>query len=122
VRACCLHCEAEHLLFDVDFHGYGSAFCDRALFQPTEQTLLPRPPLVVWQCLNCGSSHHCVVVHIDGINKEEFDGMMRQYDGELTLEQRTELWSESFGWFSLDSTCLHCGLHTENLVSYETDL
>ena len=48
LRADCLNCQNQHLLFDSHLHGWNGFICHEE-----EQAGLPRPALVAWKCLEC---------------------------------------------------------------------
>jgi catechol 2,3-dioxygenase-like lactoylglutathione lyase family enzyme len=55
-------------------------------------------------------------------------GLRKHYDytehgdplGPVVLSSDEERWPDTFGWFSLDLTCVACGRLSPELVSYET--
>lgn len=108
LRGDCLKCKIQHLLFDADFHGWNGFICHEE-----EQAALPRPDLIAWKCLNCGSEAHKLEITIVGEDVEEFEENAGEKFG-------PDSWPEAFGWFSLDVCCVGCEKITKDLVSYES--
>jgi hypothetical protein len=53
IRCRCLTCGRDHLLLDVEFHGWNGWVCHNPA-----QADRPRPPLVPWRCVSCGGEPH----------------------------------------------------------------
>ena len=108
VTACCTQCRREYLLFDKDFHGWDGFVCRDA-----EQGALPRPALVAWKCLVCGSTEHEASVQIQTEGKADFvEGTEGEFD--------PQRWPDAFGWFGMATKCAGCGKETAEWISYET--
>ena len=108
LKALCVNCLAQHLLLDVDFHGWDGFVC-----HDPKQAALPRPEVTPWKCLTCAGLAHKMVVHITGEGQQHFTSEA----GESFDKER---WPDAFGWFSLDTTCVACGRVSTDLVAYET--
>lgn len=108
IKAACVDCGAEHLLFDKDFHGWDGYVC-----HDPQTAALPRPELVRWKCLSCGGTRHTAEVGVQSEGKEDFIE-------ECGEEFPAERWVDGFGWFSMSIVCKDCGAETEEWVSYET--
>lgn len=108
LRADCLNCQNQHLLFDSHLHGWNGFICHEE-----EQARLPRPALVAWKCLECGGVGHKLDIRINGESQEEFE----ENAGE---EYGLDAWPEAFGWISVSVSCTTCGKRTDDLVSYES--
>lgn len=108
IKAKCISCDEEHLLFDADFHGWEGFVC-----HDPEQASLPRPPLTSWKCPGCGSSEHSASIEIETQGKEDF---VTETDGEFA----EDLWPDAFTWFDMSITCCDCGQRIDQWVSYET--
>ena len=108
VVARCASCGKDHLLLDIDFHGWDGFVC-----HDPEQAAIPRPALVIWNCENCGGDTHRGTVRICGEGSEDF---LREAANQFPAER----WPDAFGWFSLDSECTRCGMRTQELFDCET--
>jgi hypothetical protein len=108
LRADCLRCRAQHLLFDADFHGWNGFICHDEV-----QASLPRPNLVAWSCRDCGGEAHRLDLSISGESLDDF----KENAGD---DFPAESWPEAFGWLSVSVSCVSCGETTEELVSLET--
>lgn len=107
VEAECAACNARHLLFDKDFHGWDGFVC-----HDEEQAALPRPALTEWHCAACGQARHAATVLIEGEGKDDF---VESVDGDFPEES----WPDGFGWFSMSISCRTCGRETDPWISYE---
>jgi len=107
VRARCAACNDEHLVFDRDFHGW-----DGFVVHDESQAATPRPPLVPWQCSRCNSLAHRATVRVFG---ESQAFVMSESDGQVPPDQ----WQDAFGWITIETECVECGLGREDWVSYE---
>lgn len=108
IKARCVECGTEHLLFDKDFHGWDGFVChDEA------QASLPRPVLIVWDCLECGEAPHEASIQIQTQGKENF---VEETEGKFA-ENR---WPDGFSAFSMRIRCNSCSMQTPQWVSYET--
>ena len=96
VKARCMACRREHILLDIDFHGWNGYVAHNS-----EQASLPRPPLVPWKCLSCNDSRHRMTVTICTEGPVDF---AEETNG--TFDPAT--WPDAFGWFSLDTKCDRC--------------
>ena len=109
VKAVCADCRGEHVLFDRHFHG-----CDGFLHHDPEAAALPRPPLVPWACLKCGSVVHagelCLVL--------DYEDRFVEYG--YAEKFGPERWPDAFGSFAMSIRCADCGHDTPGWVSYET--
>src|SRR5207248_3338688 len=108
IRARCVACGREHLLFDKDFHGWDGFVC-----HDPAQAAHPRPPLTAWNCLACGNRAHEASVEILTQGRQDF---VDESDGELDEDR----WPDGFSWFNMSITCATCGKTTPQWVSYET--
>jgi hypothetical protein len=108
IKAKCMDCEKEHLLLDMDFHGWNGFVC-----HDPQKAALPRPNLVAWKCEACGELAHKaeVIIHTEG--KNDF---VEETGGEFDSER----WPDGFGWFTLKIECTKCGKKSPEWVTYET--
>jgi hypothetical protein len=108
IRAQCVACEKDHLIFDKDFHGWNGFVC-----HDEKQAKLKRPKVEVWQCPECDGDAHEVTVAIAGEGREDFaEETEGQYD-----EDR---WPDAFGSIGIGIKCCNCGGELPEWVSYET--
>lgn len=108
VEVKCTKCGCDHVLLDMDFHGWNGFVChDEA------QASLPRPRLTPWKCLSCEKTEHEASVQIQTEGREHF---VEETDGEFDEER----WPDGFGWFSMSISCTGCGKNTPEWISYET--
>jgi hypothetical protein len=109
IKAVCRDCRKEHVLFDSHFHGHdGFLFSSRG-----KKATLPRPPLVPWQCLKCGSVAHTGSVSIISDYKE------RYFEDGYGEEFGPEHWPDAYGCFGMSIACCDCGHKTPGWVDYE---
>lgn len=108
IKAHCIKCARESLLFDMDFHGWNGFVCHNK-----KDASLPRHPLTPWKCLNCGKGEHQASVQVHSQGREDFI----QECGDDFDEDR---WPDGFGWFSMSIGCDSCGKVTTEWISYET--
>ncbi len=109
VKAVCVACRQERVLFDSDLHGYYAVEGGENI---VESAALPRPRLWVWRCLGCGSATHRVRVAVTLESRYDFVDATR---GEVCEER----WANAFSWFDMDICCCECGRDTKGWVSYE---
>jgi hypothetical protein len=107
LTAHCVGCGRDHLLLDIDFHGWDGIAC-----HDPEQAALPRPPLVPWACRDCAGLSHSGIVTI---SIESRDFILGEGGNDIDPER----WYDAFGWFSLDLRCAQCGRDEPELISYE---
>ena len=104
-----MDCGKQHLLLDVDFHGWNGFVARERL----RGHLRPRPAVVAWPCKACGKTAHKADVLVISEDKkvaiEESDGFLDETN-----------WQEGFGWINIDIRCVTCGRAHESWVSYET--
>jgi hypothetical protein len=108
IRSRCTRCRSERTLLDVDFHGWNGFVCHDPV-----QAAISRPPLIVWNCRNCGGTAHGGHLYIVGEGREDF---LR----EMASDSRLDRWYDAFGWFALSCSCNHCGQVSPDLISCET--
>lgn len=108
IQAVCRACGTNHLLLDVDFHGWNGFVC-----RNPQQAALPRPTLVPWKCVKCGDVSHTAVIDVRSEGKEFCVG---EADGAIEDDQ----WHEAFGWFTISIECAGCGHSDKTWVSCET--
>ena len=108
IKALCMACSMNHLLFDKHLHGWDGFMC-----HDIKNASLPRPPLVPWKCLSCGDLSHKVTIKIAFESKENF---LEQARGEFAEDR----WPDAFQWIWMSIVCTNCGLKTESWVDYET--
>jgi hypothetical protein len=108
LEARCGNCGKNHLLLDKDFHGWNGYVC-----HDEKQAALPRSPLQVWHCPSCKNTRHQMEVTICTEGKTHF---VEESEGEFQAES----WPDGFGWFTLTTHCVNCGLDIDALVDYET--
>lgn len=106
IKATCLECATEYLLFDKDFHGWNGFVVDSG-------ERLPRPELVSWPCTACGESRHEVTI---GVYSEGRQDAIDE-SGELLNENN---WQEGFGSINIDVKCSACGHKVNGWLAYET--
>jgi hypothetical protein len=104
----CTHCELGHLLLDTDFHGWNGFVC-----HDPEQAARPRPALIPWKCLKCGTTEHKASVHVQTEGKADF---ISESGGKFDEDR----WPDGFGWFGVATVCTFCGKNTPEWVSCET--
>jgi hypothetical protein len=107
IKAACISCQAEHLLFDKDFHGWNGFVCR------TDDYLRPRPELVLWRCGVCGEQEHTATVSVLTEGRQD------------AIEESSEFlndtnWQEGFSAIHLAIKCCHCGHGAKEWLSYET--
>ncbi len=109
IKVRCTGCDAEHLVFDDDFHGWNGYVCaaDEGLRSR------PRPDLLPWECAMCSCSAHRVSVRIVG---EDKDFVLSEGEGVVTDAD----WHEAFGWLTIDIECVTCDFKLGGWVDYET--
>jgi hypothetical protein len=110
IKAVCIACKTERVLFDCDLHGWeivtnGSEYA-------AEKAALPRPRLFVWRCLECGSAAHRGWVGVSLDSKVEFLDRVGDKVGE-------DRWADAFTWFDMCLKCCGCGHESKGWVSYE---
>jgi hypothetical protein len=109
VRARCVACRTDHLLFDEDFHGWNGWVCHRP-----EKAALPRPPLVPWRCPTCDGEAHQASVRVCTEGRADF-AEYAAADGRFPVER----WPDGFGWFDVCTACVGCGLALEPWATWE---
>ena len=108
LKAKCINCGEEHLLFDADFHGWDGWIC-----HDEKQAGLPRPSLTSWKCDRCSSSKQRGVVIINSQGQDDF---IEETGENFNIER----WQDAFDWFTLDIRCEECNKEVHNFISYET--
>jgi hypothetical protein len=108
VKAHCIGCQREHLLIDVDLHGWNGFVC-----HDVKQAVLPRPPLIPWKCLDCGATAHEASILIQTEGKADF---MSESGGKFDAAK----WPEAFGCLSMAIKCSGCGKQTPEWICCET--
>jgi hypothetical protein len=108
IKARCTGCQKEHLLLDVDFHGWNGFVC-----HDLQQAALPRPSLVPWTCHTCGSTEHEASVMIQTCGKNDF---ISESGGKFNQNQ----WPDGFGCFNMSIKCASCNTETPEWISCET--
>lgn len=108
VKAQCAHCKKQHLLLDIDFHGWNGF-----VFHDPKQAAVPRPVLIPWNCLACGNVVHEASIQVQTEGKEDFvSGGCSKFP--------EERWPDGFAWITIGILCASCGKQTPEWVSYET--
>ena len=107
IKARCINCDTEYLLFDKDFHGWDGYLCHNE-----RAALTPRPSLDSWKCQKCDSESHSIVV---GFSYGDLDDIKEDIGG----GQIDNYW-DVFEWISMDIQCDNCGHITNKWVDYET--
>ena len=108
IKAKCCACKKEHLLIDIDFHGWNGFVCHEP-----NQANLPRPSLVPWKCLSCGSTEHKATILVSGEGKLDF---IEETEGEFDEDR----WPDGFGCFAMAIACSKCEKSTDGWISMET--
>lgn len=108
IKAVCVKCMREYLLFDADFHGWDGVMC-----HDVKKANLPRPHLVTWKCLSCKNLKHKIEIKIDYETKENF---IEQSRGEFGMDR----WPDAFQWIYISIECVNCGFEINNWINYET--
>jgi hypothetical protein len=108
IKAQCAKCSRQHLLLDADLHGWNGFVC-----HDPEQAAIPRPPLVPWKSLECGTTSHEASIRIQTEGKADF---VSESEGRFPADR----WPDGFGWFSMDIKRSACGKQTREWVSLET--
>ncbi|MCB9895596.1 MAG: hypothetical protein H6839_14210 [Planctomycetes bacterium] len=109
VKVRCTKCDAEHTVFDDDYHGWNGYVC------APEEGLRdrPRPPLTPWECSNCGCMAHRAVVFLIGESREH---ALSEGEGVLTDDD----WFEAFGAIVMDIECVTCEFKRGGWLNHET--
>lgn len=107
IKATCAACQAEHLLFDMDFHGWNGFVCR------TDAHLRPRPDLIHWHCTKCGQQEHTATVGVFSEGRQD----AIEESGEFLTEAN---WQEGFGSIGIATKCCGCGHKAEDWLSFET--
>ena len=108
IVAACVGCASEHLLLDMDLHGWNGFVC-----REPRKTARPRPPLVAWRCRKCGTKAFGAAVSVRGEGKQD---AISEADGLLDETN----WHEGFGWVTVDLRCDGCGDGHATWIDYET--
>ena len=108
VSSRCSECKLERVLLDADFHGWNGFIC-----HDPAQAAIPRPPLVAWQCRNCGGTAHSGNIYIAGEGRAD---LVREVGSGFDADR----WPDAFGWFTLSCTCRRCGQDSPDLFECET--
>lgn len=108
VVARCTACGMEHLLFDMNLHGWNGFVCREELALPG-----PRPARTSWPCRTCGGSAHQAEVVVHG---EDLESAIENSDGILDESK----WQEGFLWIVIDIHCTACGDHPKTWMSCKT--
>lgn len=108
IAAKCKECSSEHLLFDMDFHGWNGFVC-----REDSKTSRPRPSLVPWPCRSCGNSAYQSDVVVSG---EDMESAIDESEGVLDASN----WQEGFGWMDIHLHCTVCDNVHKSWVSIET--
>ena len=107
VKAICVDCNTEFLLFDKDYHGWDGYLCHN-----DNVALVPRPSLESWKCQECDSESHSVVVEF---SYGDFDDIKE----DLGRIQIDNYW-DAFEWVCMNIKCDNCGRATSKWVDYES--
>src|SRR5262245_57294079 len=109
IKAVCIDCRQERIIFDSLFHGKADFLgIDPKSFD------LPYPRLWPWRCLECGCSAHQGQVRIVSDYKD------RYFEFGYAEKFGADRWPDVFGWFAMSIKCTGCGYNTPEWVSYET--
>lgn len=108
IVAKCEQCGIEHLLLDMDFHGWNGFVCHNK-----KQSQRARPPLVAWGCRECAKTAFESQVTISSEGEED---AIEEADGDLDETN----WQEAFSWIDIDLHCCACGDEHTGWISYET--
>lgn len=108
LKAACADCGTEHLLLDLDWHGWNAI-----VHRDERQASLPRPPLQTWSCESCCGRKHGISICLKYPSESEIPGR-------LWAESWRQFQADAFVSFSLDLTCGHCLRHSHELVHFET--
>jgi len=109
VKARCTRCDAEHLIFDDDFHGWNGYVCAPVDGNRNRR----RPDLEPWECAECSCLVHKATVWIIGDTKEFY---LKENEGILNEVN----WFEAFGSFIMSIECVTCGLRRGGWAEVET--
>jgi hypothetical protein len=108
IKAACVKCGTEHLLLDIDKHGFEACMC----YEP-EPPLSSQPKLIPWTCIQCNHQDHEAVVRL------YFEGTADYLEEAKEYGLNPDLWPEAFSSFGLTTQCTHCEAKTEYLIDYE---
>lgn len=109
VVAKCNECQAEHLLLDMDFHGWNGFVCGPESGDQARQ----RPGLVGWPCRSCQRQDFEAKVTIIS---EGMEHAIEEGEGDVDESN----WFEAFGWINIDLICNRCSDHHDQWISFET--
>lgn len=107
IKAKCLKCNLEYILFDSDFHGWDGFVC-----HDVDNASKPRPSLTPWKCLECKGQEHLVYVQFCYGDLDEIAKDLK--------EMQVENLADAFEWIYIDIKCNSCGYETKKWVDYET--
>jgi hypothetical protein len=109
IKAVCVACRKENVLFDCDFHGH-----DGFLLRDEKQAAIPRPRLWPWRCLACGSAAHTGEVSLI------LDYQDRYFEKGYAKKFGADRWPDAFGSIGMGIKCCGCGHEAPRWVEYET--
>ena len=107
VSAKCNSCGKEHLIFDMDKHGWDGFVCGGAF-----SNQLSKPKAQVWPCNKCEKSDHLITVTILSKGQADF---IEEGEG---LDKND--WAEAFSWIIIKTVCNSCKESNNEWISYET--
>lgn len=111
VKAVCMDCGNEHLIFDDSKHGWNGFVCRDGVSVPDDE-------LKKWNCQKCGCDIHNIEIGINSQGKDDFINESGIADGETEFNEND--WINAFDWITIGLKCLNCGHDDENWVDYET--
>jgi hypothetical protein len=106
VKAKCSKCQAEHLLFDDNRHGWNGFVVRQG------DRVQPAFDMVPWVC-KCGNEVHTATITI--VSEGRQDAI--EESGEFLTESN---WQEGFSAIHMATTCCQCGHKATNWLDYET--
>jgi hypothetical protein len=105
VKAVCDKCSREHLIFDMDFHGWNS------LWEETKNN--ERPNSDIWECNKCKKHSHTLVVSIQSEGQKDF---IENSEDDVDKND----WIEAFGYITIGIKCNSCNEENDEWISFET--
>ena len=107
IKVKCNTCNKEHLIFDMDFHGWNGFVCEES------SKNLKRPDTQDWHCNKCQNTNHSMILIIESHGQDDF---IEETEGELDSKD----WAEAFSWITIKVICNSCGETNNEWISYET--
>ena len=111
IKAICMDCGKEHLIFDGSKHGWNGFVCHDGITVPDEE-------LKSWSCSKCRCDIHAIEISINSQGKQDFMDETGIADGETDFKE--DDWINAFGWIVIGLRCYGCGYKDEKWIDFET--